>query len=128
MLRLNRTTNICVADQRPVSRRIDVLIIMQILSLSSLKRIRDYLKYDPVFNIAAILAIVGAFSFGCLAFLSFVINIDVPFHVPPLDSPIVGWSTLHQYPKQQESFYYVAGVVTIVSSTLGALIVWLWSA
>jgi hypothetical protein len=101
---------------------------MHFLSLCSTKRVRDYLQNDPVFDIAAIFAIVGAFSFGCLAFLSFVINVDIPFHTPPLDSPIVGWSALHHYPKQKESFYYIAGVVTVVGSTLVALLSWLWSA
>jgi hypothetical protein len=101
---------------------------MHFLSLCSMKQVRGYFQNDSVFSIAAIFAIVGAFSFGCLAFLSLVINLDFAFHAPPLDSRIVGWSTLHQYPKQQESFYYIAGVVTIVSSTLGALVVWLWSA
>jgi hypothetical protein len=94
----------------------------------SLKQVRGYFQNDPVFNIAAIFAIIGAFSFGCLAFLALVINVDFAFHAPPLDSPIVGWSTIHQYPKQQESFYYIAGVVTVVGSTLIALLSWVWSA
>jgi hypothetical protein len=70
-----------------------------------------------------ILFVIGAFSLGCLSFLT-VVALPLSF-TPPSPSDGVGWITVHGYSKQKEIFYYVAGILTCGCLPVLLLIAWI---
>ncbi len=69
-------------------------------------------------------ACIGAFSLGCLVYLSLVMNAGFTFTKPSPDSEVVGWITLHGYAKQQEAFYYALGILSVAGTVVTVLCGW----
>jgi hypothetical protein len=67
--------------------------------------------------------LVCSFCFACLAYTTLAANVTFHFAPPPA-GPVVGWTTVNAYPKQQETFYYLAGVVFVPLVALGLTLAW----
>src|SRR5436305_5035805 len=89
-----------------------------------IETIRRQITGDPGMHAYLLMVCIGAFSLGCLVYISLVLNVGFTFSKPSADSEVVGWITMHQYPKQQEIFYYVLGILSIAATVVTALCGW----
>ena len=79
---------------------------------------------DPSARLWSCIVLICSFCLACLVYTTFAANLQFHFAKPP-HGPIIGWATVHGYPKQQEIFYYVSAVAIIPSLALGITLAWL---
>ncbi len=84
---------------------------------------RAFLRDDRQL-IFLLFVLVGGFALGCLLTLAFVDAAPLGSLGTGGVSGVVGWVTVHHYPKRQEALYYAFGV--LLATALPFVAVWAW--
>lgn len=70
-------------------------------------------------------AVVFASSFTLSTILFIIISFHISFHFSGSSTTAINWLTVHKYPKQQDLFFFVFGIVFIFCTTMIGWLIWL---
>jgi hypothetical protein len=106
-----------------------VFILRKILRLKKVKKFfKEWSQWSNTKKTIRLwqntIVIVLSFCFSLFCFLIFITSLKLHFVMPKTDA--INWYTVHHYPRQQDTFYFVTAFTFITASTAILWFIWIY--